>query len=118
MNVGAEHAKAWESTLPLRTYPLGPDDLNPHFRMYEDAIYYPYTLQDNFSTEAREVDHRVLMLENEFLRITFMPDIGGRIYSALDKTTGEELFYRDTSRCAARGSMVGSSGTTARKATR
>ncbi|MBI5093304.1 MAG: DUF5107 domain-containing protein [Candidatus Hydrogenedentes bacterium] len=88
-------AKAWEDTLTLPTYPPAPDDLNPHFRAYENAVYYPYTLQDRFTTEPRDVAHRVLILENEFLRVTFMPDIGGRIYSALDKTTGEELFYRN-----------------------
>lgn len=95
ITAGAERAKSWESTLSLPTYPLGPDDPNPHFRVYEGSIYYPYTLQDNFTTARRDVSHRVLMLENQFLRIAFMPDIGGRIYSAFDKTTGDELFYRN-----------------------
>ena len=37
---------------------------------------------------------RVITLENEYLRVELMPELGGRIYAALDKRTGYDFFYR------------------------
>ena len=37
---------------------------------------------------------RVITLENEYLRIEMMPELGGRIYSAFDKRTGYDFFYK------------------------
>ena len=37
---------------------------------------------------------RIITLENEYLRLELMPDLGGRIYAALDKRTGYDFFYR------------------------
>lgn len=41
-----------------------------------------------------EKTFRVITLENEYLRIELMPELGGRIYSALDKRTGYDFFYK------------------------
>ena len=37
---------------------------------------------------------RIITLENEYLRVELMPEIGGRIYAALDKRTGYDFFYK------------------------
>lgn len=37
---------------------------------------------------------RIITLENEYLRIELMPELGGRIYSAFDKRTGYDFFYK------------------------
>ena len=39
-------------------------------------------------------EYEVVVLENEYLKIEILPEIGGRIYSALDKTTGYDFFYK------------------------
>lgn len=39
-------------------------------------------------------EYEVVVLENEYLIIEILPEIGGRIYSALDKTTGYDFFYK------------------------
>lgn len=39
-------------------------------------------------------EYTVVVLENEYLKIEILPEIGGRIYSALDKTTGYDFFYK------------------------
>ena len=36
----------------------------------------------------------VVVLENKYIKIEILPEIGGRIYSALDKTTGYDFFYK------------------------
>ena len=38
--------------------------------------------------------YQCISLENEYLRIELLPELGGRIYSALDKTTGYDFFYK------------------------
>ena len=35
------------------------------------------------------------MLENEYLKVIVLPELGGHLYSALDKPTGQEIFYRN-----------------------
>ncbi len=41
-----------------------------------------------------EKPFRIITLENEYLRIEIMPQLGGRIYSAYDKRTGYDFFYK------------------------
>ena len=43
------------------------------------------------------VSWRTLNLENEYLRVTVLPDLGGHLYSCLDKRSGREMFYANTS---------------------
>lgn len=47
---------------------------------------------DRSHKEDRE--YTVVTLENKYLKIEILPEIGGRIYSALDKTTGYDFFYK------------------------
>ncbi|MCR4883002.1 MAG: DUF5107 domain-containing protein [Clostridiales bacterium] len=44
--------------------------------------------------ECKEHPFRVITLENEYLCLELLPELGGRIYSALDKRTGYDFFYR------------------------
>lgn len=44
--------------------------------------------------EKIDKEYDVVVLENEYLKIEILPEIGGRIYSALDKTTGYDFFYK------------------------
>jgi tetratricopeptide (TPR) repeat protein len=88
----AEPVKAWESTLDLPTYPWL-DDPNPVFQEYEGRIYYPYTRQDHLLDMKEMRTYRALYLENEYLKITCLPELGGRIHSVWDKTTNEEMFH-------------------------
>jgi tetratricopeptide (TPR) repeat protein len=85
----------WEGTVVIPTYTMGADDLNPHFRETSGSIIYPYTMQDRFGTRREDRTYRALFLENEHLRVMCLPEIGGRIQSVYDKTTGEEMFYRN-----------------------
>jgi tetratricopeptide (TPR) repeat protein len=91
-SVAAEPVTAWEGTLDLETYPWL-DDPYPVFDAYEGAIYYPYTRQDHLLNQKEVRSYRALFLENEYLKITCLPELGGRIHSVWDKTTDSEVFH-------------------------
>ena len=45
-------------------------------------------------THREDKVYTLITLENEYVRIEILPEIGGRIYSAFDKTTGYDYFYK------------------------
>lgn len=54
---------------------------------------FPYTAQDDYGRSLAPADHRVAVLENEALRATVAADLGGRLWSLVDKQAGRELLY-------------------------
>lgn len=54
---------------------------------------YPYFKFEQFAQKPVEKQWKEVVLENEYLKVAVMPQIGGKIWSIVDKTTGEELFY-------------------------
>jgi tetratricopeptide (TPR) repeat protein len=100
----AEPAKvrAWTGTLTLPTYPWE-DDVNPKFWALEGSnrlsttvkgsITYPYTMQDHLLRNKVDRTYKAVFLENEYLKITCLPELGGRLHSVFDKTTGREMFH-------------------------
>ena len=59
----AERVRVWEGEVTLETYPLGPDDVNPHFWAIEGSVISPYTMQDNLTTEKVDRTYRAWFLE-------------------------------------------------------
>lgn len=96
---GQAPVKAWETTLVLPTYEVGPAEPNPIFyagRAYQGAKgpVYPYPLLDKLTDVKRDKAYRVLYLENEYVRVGVLPEVGGRIFEAVDKTNGYDFVYR------------------------
>ncbi len=97
--------RAWEGSLTIPTYPWE-DDVNPKFWALEGparlsttvkgSITYPYTMQDHLSRTKVDRSYKALFLENEYLKVTCLPELGGRIHSVLDKTEGKEMFHLST----------------------
>ena len=91
--------KAWEGAIVIPTYEAGPPEPEPIFyagRAYQGAKgpVYPYPLLDMLSDVKRDKTYRILYLENEYVRIGVLPEIGGRIFEAVDKTNGYDFVYR------------------------
>ena len=83
-----------EITLP--TYVLLGENRNPVFHsQYGVAHIYPYTLQDQIATQPADIAYRALVLENRYLRVTVLPQLGGRVFSLFDKITEKEVFYKN-----------------------
>ena len=55
----------------------------------------PYRLQDGYDRHRTPRAFNVVVLENEHLRATFFPELGGRLWSLIHKSTGRELFSRN-----------------------
>ncbi|MHC4542490.1 MAG: DUF5107 domain-containing protein, partial [Planctomycetota bacterium] len=57
------------------------------------SIVYPYTMQDHLSRTKADRTYKALFLENEYLKVTCLPEFGGRLHSVLDKTENEQMFH-------------------------
>ena len=90
--------RVWQGTLTLPTYEEGLPDPNPPFdQLTTGRFNYPYTLRNNLT--SRRVDHnwRAIYLENEYLKCSVLPDIGGHLYTCVDKISGKSMFYANPS---------------------
>ncbi len=88
--------KVYEDTLELPTYLIKGENPNPVFRsQYGVALIYPYTLLDHIDSHPTLKTYRTLVLENAYLRVTIIPDLGGRVYSVFDKVSQAEVFYKN-----------------------
>ena len=95
-------ARAWEGTITIPTYGWT-EDVNPKFWALEDevkfsttvkgSIIYPYTMQDHLFRTKADRTYKALFLENEYLKVTCLPELGGRLHSVFDKTEGKQMFH-------------------------
>ncbi|OGS20029.1 MAG: hypothetical protein A2252_01925 [Elusimicrobia bacterium RIFOXYA2_FULL_39_19] len=84
-----------ETTLAIPTYLLGPEDKNPHFSHVIDKPVYPYSMLDEITTVKKSKNYRAIVMENSFIKLIILPDLGGRIYSIYDKTINQEVLYKN-----------------------
>ncbi len=104
----AAGVRVWEGTLDLPTYEEGLPDVNPPFDAFETQRFnYPYTLRHNLTDRRAVTRWRTLNLENEYLKVVVLPDLGGHLYSCVDKANGADMFYANGSIKKARVSYRG-----------
>ncbi len=89
----------WEEELVLPTYHVDPPEKNPMFfknDSYQGAsrVLYPYPLEDDFTNRKSNKSYKAVYIENEYIKLCILPEIGGRLFYATDKTNGYEIFYR------------------------
>jgi tetratricopeptide (TPR) repeat protein len=95
--LGAE-VRVWQGSLTLPTYQEGLPDTNPPFdALSAGRLNYPYTIRDRLTDQRGPQAWRAIFIENEYLKCSVLPDLGGHIYSCMDKTNGAELFYANPS---------------------
>ncbi len=87
-------AQIREEELQLPTYHVREDPNPPLFSDWDPWVY-PYPKQDEILRPRDEGQtYRAVVLENPYLRVTVLPQLGGRIYSALDKTVNREIYHK------------------------
>src|SRR5581483_6389824 len=91
---GATLARAWLDSIQLPTYQEGAAVATPQFELWNpDAPNYPYPVRSEFTTLVRPRSWATINLENEYLLCRVIPDLGGHLYSCLDKRNNREMFY-------------------------
>ena len=90
--------KIWSQMVSIPTYGVGERDKNPMFlekRVYQGSSgkVYPWPVIDKIEDEKKDKEYLIVFLENEYIQIQVMPELGGRIYRALDKTNNYDFIY-------------------------
>jgi tetratricopeptide (TPR) repeat protein len=88
--------RVWEAPLTLPTYELGLPDPNPPLfdrARTKGRPSYPYPLLDSLTNKRIDKTYRAVFLENEYLRVTVLPELGGKLYAIYDKTAGRDVLY-------------------------
>lgn len=90
--------KAWRETVTIPTYEVGKPEKNPIFlekRVYQGSsgAVYPYPVIESVADEKTDVDYNAVFLENEYLKIMVLPELGGRIQMAYDKIRKRHFVY-------------------------
>ncbi|CAI9406511.1 DUF5107 domain-containing protein [Aestuariimicrobium sp. T2.26MG-19.2B] len=89
----------WEEPLTLPTY--HPDSPSPHPAFLGNRVYqgssgavHPMPLYESIEPVARPRDWRAVHLENDWLRIVVLPELGGRIHIGYDRVRDHDFFHR------------------------
>ncbi len=90
--------RAWRERITIPTYEAGQPDPNPVFlekRVYQGSsgAVYPYPVVESISDSKVDRDYDAIFLENEYLKILILPELGGRVQMALDKTNNYHFVY-------------------------
>ena len=104
--------KITQKKIVIPTYPVGNPEPLPLFfekRPYQGASgkVYPIPYVPTLSDEKRDVSYEGYVLENEYIRVELLPELGGKIHSALDKTNGYDFIYHNR---VIKPAMVGLAG--------
>ena len=70
------------------------DGLFIGYGMMSDGL--PYTLQDDYDNPEEELSFKSVVLENEYLKAVFIPELGGRLWSIYDKENHRDLILANT----------------------
>ena len=87
-----------EQEITIPTYLAGDPEPNPMFyfggnSQGAEGRIYPYPLYDSLTNVKSNKTYRIVYLENEYVRLGVLPEIGGRLIEAVDKSNGYDFVY-------------------------
>ena len=90
--------KAWRELVTIPTYEVGKPEKNPMFlekRVYQGSsgVVYPYPVIESISDEKVDKEWLAVWLENEYIKVMVLPELGGRIQMAYDKIRQRHFVY-------------------------
>ena len=85
----AQEAYVNEKNVTMETYGFSDPDPVAH----PGNLIYPYFRYDGFETEKKDKEWKTVEMENPYIKVTLFPEIGGKIWGAIDKTIGKEFLY-------------------------
>lgn len=96
--MAADKVRVWEENVVIPTYPVGKPNKNPMFlekRVYQGSSgkVYPHPVIDKIYDVKEDKTYHAVYLENEYLKVMVLPELGGRIQRATDKTNNYDFVY-------------------------
>jgi len=92
LSAQADEVRAYEKDISIPTWEIGPPRIHSVFPDAGRDIY-PYTLQDDLTENKINKTYNGVFLENEYIQLLILPEIGGRLHGALDKTNDYVWLY-------------------------
>ncbi len=89
----AQRARISEEVRTLATYPFFEPDPVPI--LGRDPRLYPYHSFDGYAEAAEPREWKVVRLENDYIEVFVLPEVGGKVWGAVVKETGHEFIYRN-----------------------
>ena len=92
--------KVWQERVEIPTYETGPQDIHPMFlenRVYQGAsgAVYPYGVTDTLSEQKTLKSWQAVWLENDYIKVMILPELGGRVHRAWDKVKQRDFVYHN-----------------------
>lgn len=84
-------AQIYEQVIHIPTYELKTSDKHP--MMTQDYNPYPYRFQNHIADKKQDHAYQAVILENQYLQLTILPELGGRVYRGVDKRTEQTFIY-------------------------
>lgn len=93
-----EQVRIWEEKVIIPTYEVGEPDKNPMFlekRVYQGSTgkVYPYPTTEKIANEKKDKSYTAVYLENKYIKVMILPELGGRIQRAYDKISHFDFVY-------------------------
>ena len=90
--------KAWRELVTIPTYEVGKPEKNPMFlekRVYQGSsgVVYPYPVIESISDKKVDKEYQAVWLENEYIKVMILPELGGRVQMAYDKIAKRHFVY-------------------------
>ncbi len=100
INMSAQ-VKIYEGRETIATYKPEKNEISPLFYTGRgvqgaEGRIYPYPSQTNLGETLSDETYEMVYLENEFIKVKVLPAFGGRLFSAIDKTNGHEMFHTNS----------------------
>ena len=91
-------SRVWQEPVTFKTYLTGKQDQHPIFlehRVYQGSsgAVYPYGVTDTLLDKVEDRTYQALYLENDFIKVMILPELGGRVHRAYDKVNGRDFVY-------------------------
>lgn len=89
----AGSARIREETRTIATYPFS--EPNPIPILTRDTRLYPYHSFEGYAATSTPKPWKVVTLENDWIEVFVLPEVGGKVWGAVVKATGHEFIYRN-----------------------
>ena len=96
--MASQEVRVWKEVVTIPTYGVGKPEKNPMFlekRVYQGSsgVVYPNAVIEKINDHKEDQTYQAVYLENEYLKIMILPELGGRVQMAFDKVKNRHFIY-------------------------